>query len=442
MNYSSQENTAQSTTDASFMLSTPKQKISLVSQQYYPWIVIALCSLFLFYKYILQVSPSVMTNELMADFQVQGAGLGNLAAMFFYAYLVAQFFVGPLLDRFSPRYLTALAIVICSIGAFAFAKTDTLWMAELSRALMGVGAAFATVSYMKMSALWFRPNQVAFVDGLLATSAMIGAMCGQVPLTLLVAGVGWRDSLVYCGLAGIILSVLFLLIVRDQKSVLVSSAERDDKQAKFKWKDLLALLKNKKNWLLTFYSGLAFTPVAVLGGLWGNPFFMEAHHLTRTEAATFTSCIFLGLAVGGPLFGYFAGRFGDRLKIMMMGTTVSLLSLLLAIYVTQLSLVLFGVALFVFGLGAGAFMLSYPLGKALNHVGLAATVVALINTGDALFGSFTEPMVGKVLDILWQGQIENGVHYFSVTDYQVALLILPLYLVLALFCLGLLKRFK
>jgi MFS family permease len=434
------DNTAELSTETSLLLTPQNARKFFVLHQYYPWIVITLCSFFLVYKYILQVAPSVMTQELMNVFHVYGAGLGNLAAMFFYAYLITQFFVGPLLDCYSPRYLTALAITICGVGAFIFAKTDSLIMAELSRALMGVGTAFATVSYMKMSALWFRSNQVAFVDGLLATSAMIGAMCGQIPLTILVTKVGWRDSLVYCGLVGILLSIVFLLVVKDKNPVSALQAQLKNSSSTFKWKDFFALLKNKKNWLLTFYSGLAFTPVAVLGGLWGNPFFEEAHHLSHTQAAMFTSCIFLGLAIGGPLFGYFADYLADRLKLMMFGTAVSLLALLAAIYITQLPLFLFGSTLFVFGLGAGAFMLSYPLGKGLNHLGLAATVVALINTGDALFGSLTEPLVGKILDLFWKGQIQNGVHYFTVSDYQVALLILPLYLAIALICLWLLKR--
>ena len=44
---------------------------------------------------------------------------------------------------------------------------------------MGLGrltTAFATVSYMKMTSLWFKPNQFAFVGGLLATAAMLGAV--------------------------------------------------------------------------------------------------------------------------------------------------------------------------------------------------------------------------------------------------------------------------
>lgn len=404
---------------------------------YYPWVIITLCAFFLFFKYVLQVSPSVMTKDLMSEFHVNGAGLGNLAATYFYAYLVTQLFVGPLLDRYSPRYLTTFAILLCAAGAFAFANTHSIVAAQLSRALMGAGTAFATVSYMKMSALWFRPNQVAFVDGLLATAAMAGALCGQVPLNLLVENSGWRASLIYCGLFGLVFAVIFFFVVKDKKT---TSSTKQVNAIKFA--DFRALFKDKKNWLLTLYSGLAFTPIAVLGGLWGNPFFEVAHNLSSTQAAYFTSLIFIGLAIGGPLFGYFAGRLGDSIRVMIIGTMLALISLLIAIYVTSIPLWLFGALLLAFGLGTGVFMLSFPLGKEINPIGLAATVVALINTGDALFGSFTEPLIGKVLDIFWEGNVVDGVHVFSLQNYHMALALLPLYLLLGLMCLIGLKKIK
>lgn len=405
---------------------------------FYPWVLISLCSLFLIYKYVLQVSPSVMTGDLMREFQVTGAGLGNLAATYFYAYLVTQLIAGLLLDRYSPRYLTTLAIGCCTLGAFAFANTHSLFAAECARALMGAGTAFATVSYMKMSAMWFPQNKVAFVDGLLASAAMFGALCGQVPLTLLVNHTSWRTSIFYCGVFGLVFMILFFIIAKDNKEHSYSGQKSNAP----KLSDLFSLLKAKKNWVLTFYSGLAFTPIAVLGGLWGNPFFEVAHHLSATEAAFYTSLIFLGLAIGGPLFGFFADRLGDRVKVMMVGTTIALISLILAIYVLALPNWLFGTMLFVFGLGTGVFMLSYPLGKELNHIGLAATVVALINTGDALFGSFTEPLIGKLLDLFWHGEMVNGARHFSAYDYHVALSLCPLYLLAALGCLCILKKMR
>ena len=119
---------------------------------FYPRLVLLMCAGFLFYKYLLQVSPGLMTIELMSTFHINAAGLGNLAACFFYAYLITQLFVGPLLDKFNPRYLTALAILLSAIGALAFSLAHDLLTAAFARGLIGMGAAFATVSYLTMAA--------------------------------------------------------------------------------------------------------------------------------------------------------------------------------------------------------------------------------------------------------------------------------------------------
>ncbi len=412
--------------------------VPLASMRSYPWVVISLCAFFLFYKYLLQVSPSVMTTELMADFGLTGVGLGNLAATFFYAYLVTQLFVGPMLDKFSPRALTACSIAICAVGALVFSYSNTLTDVLLSRALVGVGVAFATVSYMKFAAIWFRPSQFAFVGGLLASAAMIGSLAAQVPLSFLVSGFGWRSSLFYCGLFGFLLAFLFYVFVRDENPKQMTKA--GEKSDALKLRDFAEILKLKYNWYLMFYSGLAFSPVAVFGGLWGNPFLQEAYGLSREGSASLISTIFLGLAIGSPLLGLLSDRLSKRFEVMMVGLVVSLVMLCFAIYCPMPPMLL-AVCLFTFGFGTGAFMLAFALGRDLNKIVLAASVVGLINTGDALVGACTEPLVGKVLDSLWAGEIVNGAHYFSVSSYQLALGVLPLYLFAAVFFLFALKKY-
>jgi MFS family permease len=403
--------------------------------QSYPWIVIICCALFLFYKYILQISPSVMTDQLMAHFHIKGLGLGNLAATYFYTYLVVQLFVGPLLDKYNPRTLTALAIAICAAGAWVFADADTLTIATLGRAIIGVGAAFATVSYFKMTALWFEAKYFALVGGLLATAAMIGSIAGQIPMAYLVDAEGWQHSLFICSLLGFAIALLFYTCVRNKPQEKTATTLKT-----FKLRDLATLLKQKHNWILTFYSGLAFAPIAVFGGLWGNSFLQVAYHVTKPTAASLTSMLFLGLAIGSPVLGWLSDRLHKRLSVMFWGLVVSLCSLIAALYISDLPLWLEGLLLFLFGFGTGAFMIGFTIGKELNPVIFAASIVGLINTGDAIFGAFSEPLAGKLLDICSHGHMANGAPVFSVADYHVALAILPIYLFIAILLVLTLKR--
>lgn len=402
--------------------------MSFIHKRYYPWVVLLLCAAFLFYKYVLQVSPSIMTDQLMQVFHVSGAGLGNLAATFFYAYFVTQLFVGVILDKYSLRVICAFAIAVSGIGALWFAHTDSLLSAGIARAMMGFGAAFATVCYMKSAAVWFRPNQFAFIGGLLATAAMLGAVFGEAPLAYIVQTAGWRGSLLLSGVIGIVIAVLFFLLVRNQPNSQVQLATTETYAVTFS--DVWAILKKPRNWLLTFYSGLTFSPVAVFGGLWGNPFVREVYHYSHTEVASLISLSFLGLAVGGPVLGWLSDRINRRRIAMFWGNLIALVSLVFIIYVV-LPEWLLAVLLFVFGFGVGAFMLGFAMGKELNKLVLAATVIALINTGDAIFGAFTEPLVGKILDLGWDGKMVNGAYHFSIMDFKQAFMILPLYLIVA-----------
>ncbi|PCH54883.1 MAG: MFS transporter [Legionellales bacterium] len=405
----------------------------------YPWAVIFVCSLFLFYKYVLQVFPSIMTTDLMRQFHISGVGLGNLAATFFYSYLVTQFFVGVLVDKYGSRILASIALLISAIGAYAFYLSDSLWGAEFSRSMMGVGAAFATVVYMKMAAEWFPAKYFAFIAGLLATAAMLGAIFGQAPLALVVQSVGWRNGVLCCAIIGLVITVVFFLVVRDKNHT--NSQKITMRAHTIGMKDIIKILSNPQNWFLTFFSGLTFAPVAVFGGLWGNPFIHEEYHLGLTASASLVSLIFVGLAIGGPVIGIFSDKFGRRRLFMALGAVVELLAVLLVIYV-KLPLSILAICLFMFGFATGAFMLGFTVGKEINPAALTATVIALINTGDAAMGAFTEPAVGKILDLTWNHQIVNGAHYFSVSNYHKALFLLPCYLCLSLVMLYFIKEKK
>lgn len=398
-------------------------------KRYYPWLVIAMISLFLFYKYVLQIGPSVMTDQLMQQFDLSGAGLGNLAASFFYSYLITQLLAGLLLDKFSPRVLTALAISCCAIGALTFPHASTLLEACLSRALIGVGAAFATISYMKLTAMWFKPSQFAFIGGLLATAAMTGSMAGQLPMAYLVSKVGWQHALSVCGDLGIVLAVLFFLIVKDKPANQLTQPKAN---SSLTLAGIAAVLKQKHNWYLMLYSGLAFSPLAVFGGLWGNPFLRTAYHLSKTQAASMVSLMFLGLALGSPLLGFISDKLNARFGTMLLSSLISLACLTIVLYAGVLPTIFLGGLLFFFGLGTGGFMLGFAVGKEINNIALAATVIALINTGDAIFGAITEPLVGKVLDIFERNQSVSNIHVFSLQSFHYAMLLLPVYLILAL----------
>lgn len=398
------------------------------------WVIWLLSAIFMFYKYALEVSPSVMTSTLMSTFHISGIALGNLAACYFYAYLLLQIPAGLLLDKFGPRKVTTIAIVLCALGSLIFARSETLLMAGIGRFITGVGAAFAAVNCLKLIGNWFSSKQFAFMAGLMMTVAMLGAVGGQAPLSAFIARLDWRQAMEIIGIIGLIFGGIFWLVIRDR-----SPKHKKEKhivsQKLSLFYSLKLILKKPQAWWLSLYSGFAFAPVMVFGGLWGVSFMESAFDLSNNMAAQNVSLIFIGFAVGAPVFGWFAEKLGRKKSVMFWGTLLSLISITSVIYVPNISNFSLTFLLFLFGFSISSFMLCFTMIREISSIALAATAIGFMNAFDALFGAFSDPFTGKLLDLWWDGQVVNGARVFSVDAYKAALLTIPIYLVISLFLL-------
>ncbi len=385
----------------------------------------------MFYKYALEVSPSVMTSTLMKTFQISGVELGNLAACYFYAYLLLQIPAGLLLDKFGPRKVTTISIAVCALGSLIFAKADTLFMAGLGRFLTGAGAGFAAVNCLKLIVNWFPFRHFAFMAGLMMTLAMLGAVGGQAPLAAFIEAFEWRTSIEIIGFAGLVLAGIFWLVVRD-----LSPDHPREKHIVSTKIPLLAslrlILKNPQSWWLAAYSGLAFAPVMVFGGLWGVSFIAESFGLSNNVAAQSVSLIFIGFAVGAPFLGWFSDWIGRRRIVMFWGTAIGLLAISTAIYMPNIAAPMLAFLLFVFGAAISSFLLCFTMIREITQPMLAATAIGFVNAFDAFLGGLSDPLTGKFLDMGWDGKIVDGARIFSVYSYKMAFLAIPAYLVLSL----------
>lgn len=412
----------------------PLSSVRPLSSPFRAWMIWLLSATFMFYKYALEVSPSVMTTTLMQTFSISGSKLGHLAACYFYAYLIFQIPAGLLIDRFGPRKTTTLAISLCALGSIVFSKADTLFVASIGRFLTGAGAAFGAVNCLKLIANWFPAKHFAIMAGLMMTVAMLGAVGGQAPLSTFIQAFEWRHAMQIIGFLGLLLAILFWMVVKDKAPDHVKENHLAPMQLTL-IQSLKKILKDPQSWWLSIYSGFAFAPVMVFGGLWGVSFTSEAFHLTENRAAQVVSFIFIGFAVGAPILGWFSDWLGRRRIVMFWGTILAGFMISAVIYIPNLSFSVLLSLLFLFGFCISSFLLCFTMLQEITLPILAATAIGFMNSFDALLGALSDPLTGKFLDVRWDGVLVDGARVFSIDAYKAAFLTIPIYLAISLFTL-------
>tara|TARA_A100001015_G_scaffold275265_1_gene332416 strand:- start:22 stop:501 length:480 start_codon:yes stop_codon:yes gene_type:complete len=151
-----------------------------------------LAASFFLAEYFARVAPSVMAHELMRDLHVTAFALGSLSAFFYYAYLVMQIPAGAMMDTLSTKRLLSVMAILCGLSCFLFAVSNNIFMADLTRVIMGFSAAFAFVGALKIANTWFPAYRFGLLAGATQALGMLGAALGEGPVASLVDQLGWR----------------------------------------------------------------------------------------------------------------------------------------------------------------------------------------------------------------------------------------------------------
>ena len=131
-----------------------------------------LAAAFFGYGFMLRVQPSVIVADLMRDFAVGAAALGGLSAFYFYGYAGMQVPVGMLMDRFGPRRLMPVALLLCAGGLALFATARALEMAALGQVLVGARAAFSFLGALTVAVQTLPMRHFGLLTGLLQAVGM------------------------------------------------------------------------------------------------------------------------------------------------------------------------------------------------------------------------------------------------------------------------------
>jgi MFS family permease len=378
-----------------------------------PLLAWATGALFFFYAWVLRVAPSVMIDELMRDFGVSGADIGNLSAFYFYGYAGMQIPVGLMLDRFGPRRLITLAALVCASGCILFATSTAFWAVAGGRFLIGASAAFSLVGSMAVAGQWFPANRFALLGGFATLMGMAGGVFGQAPLRLSVEAVGWRSTMLYLAAGGLVIAVCAWATVRDRQrgsggiaQVLVGLAK---------------VARQPQTWVIALAGLGAGAPLLGFASLWGVPYLAATYGLDKTTAAAVTSMMFVGWGIGAPVNGWLSDRLGRRRLSLVTGLLISSLCIGSIVYVPGLPIWVIAVLCLLNGIGGSVQTVGFATAREHNPVHLSGTTIGFVNCLMTASGALYQTLTGWLLDLSWQGQMVAGARVYDAADYRFAL---------------------
>lgn len=405
------------------------------------YLMCVLGALFYCYEFFLRVSPSVMSDELMSNYHLTAGTFGNLSACYYYAYTPMQIIVGILMDRFGTRILLTLACFICALGTYLFACSDVVYIAQIGRFLVGLGSAFAFVGALKLITLWLPPERFALGSGVIVALGSVGAMAGDIALTSLVNYAGWRETNMIAVVCGIILALVLGFALRDGDA----HCQHDKTSTNVKFSDifkgLLEALKSVQMWKAGIVGCLLYLPTSAFAELWAIPYLEQARHFSSREASTAVSMVFLGWVIGGPLSGLVSDYLKRRLAPMFVGGLLCLVAFAYIFFMPTLSVTAVHIVFLLFGICVSSQIIVFAVARESSQEKISGTAIALMNFFVMIGGAVFQPVIGILLDMHWSGEVlPNGVHVYSAANFNFALSVLPIGVVVALITIFFMKE--
>ncbi len=233
-----------------------------------------------FLSYLFRVVNAVIAPDLIADTGIGPSALGMLTASYFIAFASFQLPLGILLDRFGPRKVESMLLLLAALGAFLFARAEGLGGLILGRALIGLGVSACLMASFKAYTLWFAKEKWPLINGLQMASGGLGALAATSPVEAILQFTDWRG--VFIGLALLTLTAtaaIYFLVPENPALGDTRQNLRDQLDG------IRQIFRSRIFWRsapLTTASQAAFLSIH---GLWAGPWLTHIGQLSRPEVA-------------------------------------------------------------------------------------------------------------------------------------------------------------
>ena len=368
----------------------------------YAWSVFGILFALMVVDYVDRQVVVSMFSHLKSEWDLSDQQLGGLVSVVSITVALGAVPLSLLADRWSrvkSIFLMALAWSLATIGC-AFAAS--YWQLFSARAVVGVGeAAYGTVGAALLASL-FPVRMRSTVIGAFLAAGMLGSVAGVVLGGFIAERWGWQAGFGVVGFPGLMLALVFLLIVRDYKTVALPSEDYTRGTHRLSVRAVAAELLRPRTALVTCIgAGLSLLVVSTTWA-WLPSYFNRYYDVAPDRAGLMTGIVVLIGGLGALLWSIVADRLSSRIPRARLFVPAAA-ALLTTVFMCT-AFAGFGPGIVQFGLiAAGGLVMAGSVGPTdavvidVIHPGLRATAVSILSLTRNLFGLAGGPLLTGVL---------------------------------------------
>ena len=384
--------------------------IMMSSSRILAWVVWGATAIFYAYQYILRVMPNIIMDDLLLKFDIGTKDFGQFSGIYYIGYSAMHLPLGILLDRFGPKRVMPICILLTVLGLLPAIFTDNWTYPILGRFIMGMGSSAAILGAFKIIRITFSKAHFTRMLSLCVTVGLIGAIYGGAPVNYMLSTMGLENLIITFAAIGIALALISYIIIPNIEPVHGESVLAEVKE----------VLGNHKVILVCIFAGLMVGPLEGFADVWGAAFLKQVYNFDGTAAASLPSMIFIGMCFGAPLLSLIAEKTGSYLGTIV-ASGVIMASVFTWLLTGNMSVTPMTITFVIVGVCCAYQILAIYKASTYVNDNVVGMTTALANMIIMVFGYAFHTIIGSVLEYV--GPATETGYVYAISIIPVALTI-------------------
>lgn len=255
-----------------------------------------------FISYLYRVINSVIAPNLVSDIGLNPADLGLLTSVYFLTFAAFQLPLGVLLDRFGSRKTEACLLVFAALGAFIFARAESIQGLIVGRALIGLGVSSCLMAAFTAYVIWFPRERLPLINGIQLAGGGLGALMGTAPVEAALQVIDWRGIFTMLAVLTLATAAIILFVVPERK------AEGSGASMKDQLRGIVRVFTSPVFWRIAPWAVMSQATFLAIQTLWVGPWLRDVAGFDRMSVAKGLLSIAAAMVCGFALLGAIAER--------------------------------------------------------------------------------------------------------------------------------------